>query len=108
MEKSTLIGIVLGLIAVLLGMVLKGAPIENLVNPAAFIIIIVGTAASLFIGFPLSELKKFPKLIKMIFVVQKLLPREEVIALFMEWATITRREGLLALESKVDEIEDPF
>ncbi|SEO79783.1 flagellar motor stator protein MotA [Paenibacillus sp. OV219] len=108
MEKSTVIGIVLGLVAVLLGMTLKGAPIEALINPAAFVIIIVGTAASLFIGFPISELKKFPKLIKMIFVVQKLLPREEVIALFMEWATITRREGLLALESKVDEIEDLF
>ncbi|QHT58747.1 flagellar motor stator protein MotA [Paenibacillus lycopersici] len=108
MEKSTVIGIVLGLIAVLLGMTLKGAPIESLVNPAAFTIIIVGTAASLFIGFPMKELKKFPKLIKMIFVQQKMLPREEVIALFMEWATITRREGLLALESKVDEIEDLF
>ncbi|NBD27210.1 flagellar motor stator protein MotA [Paenibacillus glycinis] len=108
MEKSTIIGIVLGLIAVLLGMTLKGAPIENLLNPAAFTIIIVGTAASLFIGFPLKELKKFPKLMKMIFVEQKLLPREEVISLFMEWATITRREGLLALESKVDEIEDLF
>lgn len=108
MEKSTVIGIVLGLIAVLLGMTLKGAPIESLVNPAAFTIIIVGTAASLFIGFPMKELRKFPKLIKMIFVQQKMLPREEVIALFMEWATITRREGLLALESKVDEIEDLF
>ncbi|RAP73359.1 flagellar motor stator protein MotA [Paenibacillus montanisoli] len=108
MEKSTIIGIVLGLIAVLLGMTLKGAPIANLINPAAFVIIIVGTAASLFIGFPLSELKKFPKLIKMIFTVQNLLPREEVIALFMEWATITRREGLLALESKVDDIPDQF
>ncbi|SDX54820.1 flagellar motor stator protein MotA [Paenibacillus sp. CF384] len=108
MEKSTVIGLVLGLIAVLVGMTLKGAPIHNLVNPAAFLIIIVGTAASLFIGFPLSELKKFPKLIKMIFTVQNLLPREEVIALFMEWATITRREGLLALESKVDDIQDMF
>lgn len=28
--------------------------------------------------------------------------------MFMEWASITRREGLLALESKVDEIEDNF
>ncbi|AZN38961.1 flagellar motor stator protein MotA [Paenibacillus albus] len=108
MEKSTIIGVGLGLVAVLLGMTLKGAPISALINPAAFVIIIVGTAASLFIGFPISELKKFPKLIKMIFVVQKMLPREEVIALFMEWASITRREGLLALESKVDEIEDLF
>ena len=26
----------------------------------------------------------------------------------MEWATITRREGLLALEANVDDIQDPF
>src|SRR5690606_18191375 len=30
------------------------------------------------------------------------------IRLFMEWATITRREGLLALENHVEEIDDPF
>ena len=108
MEKSTIIGIGLGLVAVLLGMTLKGAPISNLLNPAAFTIIIIGTAASLFIGFPMAELKKFPQLIKMIFVAQALLPREDLIKMFMEWATITRREGLLALEANVDDIQDPF
>ncbi|MFD0712940.1 flagellar motor stator protein MotA [Paenibacillus sp. GCM10027626] len=108
MEKSTLIGIVLGITAVTVGMVLKGAPISNLYNPAAFMIILVGTAASLFIGFPLSELAKFPKLIKMTFVPQKLMLRQDLIRMFMEWATITRREGLLALETRVDEIEDAF
>ncbi len=108
MEKSTIIGIGLGLVAVLLGMTLKGAPISNLLNPAAFTIIIIGTAASLFIGFPMAELKKFPQLIKMIFVAQALLPREDLIKMFMEWATITRREGLLALETNVDDIQDPF
>ncbi|EXX85319.1 flagellar motor protein MotA [Paenibacillus darwinianus] len=108
MEKSTVIGIALGLVAVVFGMFLKGAPIGQLINPAAYVIILVGTAASLFIGFPLSEIKKFPTLIKIVFREQKLVPREELIRMFMDWATITRREGLLALESKVDEIEDPF
>ncbi|SDS75966.1 chemotaxis protein MotA [Paenibacillaceae bacterium GAS479] len=108
MEKSTVIGIVLGLVAVLVGMVLKGAGLYNLVNPAAFMIIIVGTAASLFIGFPMSELAKFPLLLKMIFISQKLITRQNLITMFAEWASITRREGLLALETKVDEIEDPF
>lgn len=109
MEKSTVIGVGLGLIAVVLGMFLKHAPIINLVNnPAAYVIILVGTAASLFIGFPMSEIKKFPKLIKIAFTQQKLLPKQEIIRLFMEWATTTRREGLLALESKLDEIQDPF
>ncbi|WP_127534277.1 flagellar motor stator protein MotA [Paenibacillus kobensis] len=109
MEKSTGIGIGLGLVAVVFGMYLKGAPIVNLVNnPAAYVIIIVGTAASLFVGFPLAEIKKIPTLFKIIFKRQLLPEREELIRLFMEWATITRREGLLALEAKVDEIEDTF
>ena len=108
MEKSTVIGIVLGVVAVVLGMFLKHAPLATLLNPAAFTIIMVGTAASLFIGFPLRELAKFPKLMKMIFIVQKLPAREDIIAMFMEWASITRREGLLALESKVDDIQDLF
>ncbi|GAA0138153.1 flagellar motor stator protein MotA [Paenibacillus sp. YSY-4.3] len=109
MEISSLIGIILGLVAVILGMFLKGAPIVNLVNnPAAYIIILVGTAASLSIGFPSSELKKIPKLFKKLFVKQKMISKAELISLFMEWATVTRREGLLALESKVEEIDDDF
>lgn len=108
MGKSTVIGIFLGIIGVFVGMVLKGAPLTVLINPAAFLIIFVGTAASLFIGFPMADLKKFPKLIKIVFTEQQLIPKKEIITLFMEWATITRREGLLALESRVEEIDDPF
>jgi len=109
MEKSTGIGIGLGLVAVVFGMYLKGAPIVNLVNnPAAYVIIFLGTAASLFVGFPLAEIRKIPTLFRIIFTQQNLPAREELIRLFMEWATITRREGLLALEAKVDEIEDVF
>lgn len=108
MEKSTVIGLVLGVVAVAGGMVLKHASLMSLLNPAAFLIIIVGTAAALFIGFSMQDLKKIPKLFKIVFNEQKLLPKKQLIQLFIEWVTITRREGLLALESKVEEIEDPF
>lgn len=108
MEISTVIGLVMGLVAVVGGMLLKHAPLQSLNNPAAFVIIFVGTAASLFIAFPTSEMKKIPKLFKLIFVSQKLINKSDLITMFMEWASITRREGLLALESKVDEIEDGF
>lgn len=108
MEKSTIIGVVLGVAAVLVGMVMKGAHLTSLLVPAAFMIIIVGTAATLFVGFPMAELKKFPILCKKVFVEQKLIPKKQIIELFMEWATITRREGLLALESNVEEIDDAF
>ncbi|GGH40579.1 flagellar motor stator protein MotA [Paenibacillus segetis] len=109
MEISTIIGLVLGVVALIVGMFLKGAPVNSLIeNPAAFVIIFGGTAATLFVAFPMSELKKFPKLIKLTMTKPKMISKGELIKLFMEWATITRREGLLALESKVDEIDDDF
>ncbi|MBO8164555.1 MAG: flagellar motor stator protein MotA [Brevibacillus sp.] len=108
MEKSTYIGLILGLLAVGVGMVLKGASLLNIFNGAAFMIIFVGTAASLFVGFPTSEIKKFPTLLKIVFTEQKLISKRELIDQFMTWAGIARREGLLALENTSEEIEDPF
>ena len=59
MEISTIIGLILGIVAVLVGMILKGASLLALYNPATYLIILGGTATTLFIGFPLSELKRF-------------------------------------------------
>jgi len=108
MEISTILGLIFGLVAVIGGMILKHAPLQALGVPAAYVIIFLGTAASIFMAFPFSEVKKVPSLMKMIFVQKKLISKSLLITMFMEWASITRREGLLALESKVDEIEDDF
>jgi chemotaxis protein MotA len=109
MEISTIIGLVLGLVSLVLGMFLKGAPLINLVNnPAAYVIIFVGTAGTIFMAFPMSEVKKIPKLFGIIFKKQQLIDRVSLIGTFMDWASTTRREGLLALESKVEEIDDQF
>lgn len=109
MQISTIIGLVLGLVSLVVGMILKGAPVVNLVNnPAAYMIIFVGTAASVFMAFPMSDMKRVPKLFKILFTEQKLPDRKQLISTFMEWASITRREGLLALEAKVEEIDDAF
>lgn len=108
MEKSTGIGIILAFVALLVGMVLKGAHLSSLLNPAAFMIIILGTVAAVFIAFPMADLKRVPKLFVILFKQQKLVQKQELIKLFIEWVTITRREGLLALETKVEEIEDLF
>jgi chemotaxis protein MotA len=108
MEKSTYIGLGLGVIAVCTGMVLKGASLTALANPAAIMIIFVGTTASIFIAFPMDEIKKLPKLFKIVFTEQPLPSKRELINQFMTWASIARREGLLALENTSDEIEDPF
>jgi chemotaxis protein MotA len=108
MDKTSLIGIILGVVAVLVGMFYKGVNPTALLNPAAFLIIIAGTVAAVTTAFPTNELKKVPKLFKVIFTEQKLLPASELIRMFSEWAQLARKEGLLALEAKTSEVSDPF
>lgn len=108
MDKTSLIGIVLAIIAVGVGMVFKGVSPSVLANPAALLIIILGTIAAVVIAFPTSEIKKVPKLFGVIFKEQKVPDTKELIRMFSEWAQLARKEGLLALESKTDEVEDPF
>ena len=108
MEMSTVIGVVAGFISVFVGMVIKGAPISSLNNPAAFLIIIGGTFSCLFIGFNMNQLKTLPKLVKMTFFKPPLHEKSELLNMFIELSQIARREGILALESKVQDIEDPF
>lgn len=108
MDKSTVFGLIIGFLAVAVGMVLKGASLVNLLNPAAILIIIFGTIATIVIGFPTNELKRIPKLFGVIFKEAKLVPDVEVIKMFSSWADLARREGLLALESKTTDVEDAF
>lgn len=108
MEKSTVIGTVLGVISVFVGMVLKGAPLSALNNPAAFLIIVGGTAACLYTAFTMDQMKNFPKLVKKAFQLPATRPKAELLKLFVDLSQIARREGILALENRVSDIEDPF
>lgn len=108
MEKSTIIGLVIGIFAIGGGLVAKGASLAALWNPAAILIIFAGTAASLFIGFPMSEIKKFPVLIKIIFKEQQLIPKAEIVQMFIDMASTARRDGILSLENQIDGIENKF
>lgn len=108
MDKSTIIGIILGIVAVGVGMVFKGVSPMVLINPAALLIILLGTVATIVIAFPASELKRLPKLFGIIFKERTMMSPQEVISQFTGWAELARKEGLLALESKINEVDEPF
>lgn len=108
LEKSTIIGVIVGFTAIGAGIILKGASLNVLINPAAFLIIFAGTVACLFNGFPMEQLKEFPSLAKLLFKQPEIMLKTELLPLFVELSQTARREGILALESRVDEISDPF
>lgn len=108
MDKTSIIGLILGVIAVGVGMVFKGVNPSALLNPAAILIIIVGTAGAVTIAFPSNEIKRLPKLFGILFKEQKLSSPVELIRMFSDWAQLARKEGLLALEARTNEIDDTF
>ena len=108
MDKTSIIGVILGVIAIGTGMVLKGVSLTALLNPAAILIIILGTIATVLIAFPADEIKRIPKLFKIIFKEKNEVAPEELIKTFSDWAVIARKEGLLALEGISERVEDPF
>lgn len=108
MDKTSVIGVILGVIAVGVGMILKGISFEALLNPAAFLIIIFGTIAAVLIAFPTRVIKNIPSLFKILFLDQQKYDEKDLILTFTNWAEVTRREGILSLEKEIDQIEDPF
>lgn len=108
MEKSTLIGVVVGILAIGVGLVLKGASLSALVNPAAFLIIFAGTIACIFNAFTMETVVKVPTLFKQLFRQPQLAAKPDLLKLFVELSQTARREGILALESRVEELPDVF
>ncbi len=108
MDKTSVFGIVIGLLALGVGMVLKGVSMSALANPAAILIIVGGTVGVLLIAFPMEEIKKVPKLFKVIFTENKGMGVKELIPFFSDLAQLARQEGILALDSKIGDIENNF
>ena len=108
MELTTLIGIILGLGALLGAMTLKGISFSMLWNLPAIALIIFGTIAAVLNAFPLSEIKKVPKLFVHIFSTKGAGEKFETIKLFVEYAQIVRKDGILAIEKKLEELQNEF
>jgi chemotaxis protein MotA len=107
MDLFLLAGIIVGTVAVLAGMLLKGASISILISPEAGLIIFVGLIAATINSYPAQEIKRVPKMLKVLFS-NKEYHYTEIINQIVELANKARKDGLLALEEPVQKLSDPF
>ena len=107
MDKLSVIGIVLALIAVIGGAILKGAGAGALLSPAAFTIVIIGTLASIFVHTPPKTFFHGMKMAKWVIFPPVQQP-ELLIERIVGWSGTARKQGLLALEGDVENESDPF
>lgn len=107
MDVISLVGLVLGISAIVVGQVLEGGHIASLVQPTAFFIVIGGTMGAVMLQSPVSVFFTGMRMVKWVFAPPVLLPRR-LIEQTAQWSQIARKEGLLALEAQVETLSDPF
>jgi chemotaxis protein MotA len=108
MDIFLVIGVLTGLSAVVVGMIVKGADVTVLLNPAAAIIILVGTIAAVMNSFPKRDFLKIPKVFGVLLRENKgdnpVLIIQEIVRLAQD----TRRNGLLSLETVIQNMDNKF
>ena len=107
MDLTTIAGIVLALGGILAGQALEGGHVGSILQGTAAIIIFTGTFGAVMVSFPTRDFIRGMKMFGMAFTDKK----QDLAAVtrqIVDLAGLARRDGVLALESKLPEIEDPF
>jgi chemotaxis protein MotA len=107
LEYATLIGVPAAIGIILLAQVLEGAPTRALWQPTAALIVFGGTLAAILISYPAALVRRTVGAIKNAFVSRDE-PVEAVLAGIIQYSQVSRRKGLIALESEIDRAVDPF
>lgn len=107
MDLGSIIGIILAFVCLGVGVTMEGGDLVKYIAPSAFIIVIPSTfGAALACGY----LKDLPLIITGVKkgLMYKGHDGTETIETMVKFAEKARREGLLALEEAIKEVEDPF
>src|SRR6056297_1619447 len=107
MDIASLIGLILAIALILGSIALGNAPFSAFIDIPSFLVVVGGAGAAAMICFPMASLLKSP-IIAMKVLLNKRENRVALIKQIVELAEIARRDGLLALDSKVAEIENPL
>lgn len=107
MDTISIIGLVVGIGAILGGQYLEGGHLSSLVQGTAFVIVIGGTLGAVMLQSPFPTFMRGMAMAKWVFV-PPFLAQQELIERVVEWSQTARKEGLLALEGYLVELTDPF
>jgi chemotaxis protein MotA len=107
MDISTIVGVVFGVVIMAAAILIGGAPISNFVNLSSILCVFGGATCAVMICYPLRALTLLPfAFLKTILV--KSPDTREIIQQIVALAEVARREGLLALEGRIQGVPNPF
>lgn len=106
MDKSTLIGIGVGLLLIY-GSIFMGQGWQLFFDIPSIVIVLGGTTTALLVTHSFAELGRIPGVFKN-FLSFSPPDTLQLVNAFIDYARIARREGLLALDRRLDDSTDPF
>lgn len=106
MEITTIVGILITVACLVGGIIQQGSP-QSFIDIASILITVGGTIGATIASYSLKDLKKMIKVIPIAFKKTEY-DLYSTIYKIIDLANIARKDGLLALDNKSREIEDPF
>src|SRR3954451_21039977 len=108
MDPATLIGIVLAVAGLLITMIMEGSSPMAIILIPPLILVFGGTFGAAIAGSAMKDVAKIGAWFKQALMPPKVPPISDRIQTLVSLAEKARKEGLLALEAQVKDIDDPF
>ncbi len=106
-DKSTFLGLLVGVGGILGGLLLEGGKLSQVLQPTAAIIVFGGTLGAVLLQFPTPVVTRAFRQLIQVFFEQQRDPRETVRQL-VAFANKARRNGMISLDADLPGISDPF
>ena len=107
MDKISVLGLVIGLVAIIGGQVLEGGHLGSLSQPTALLIVLGGTMGAVMLQSPYATFVRGMRMVRWVWYP----PSVDYLQLIRQiagWSQLSRREGLLALEGAMGQLKDEF
>ena len=107
MDKSSFLGLIVGVGGILAGLLLEGGRLSQVLQPTAAIIVFGGTLGAIMLQFPTPVVARAFRQLIQVFLEPRRDPREIVQQLVL-FANKARRNGMISLDADLPGIQDPF
>ncbi len=107
MDIASLVGVLMAIGLIVAAIITGGGSFAAFIDIPSLMVVIGGAIAAALICFPLKSMIRLPMVTKNVFL-NKPLDLNVLIERLVSLADTARRDGLLALESRMEEIDDNF
>lgn len=107
MDKISVLGVLLGIVAIIGGQLLEGGHVASLSQPTALLIVLGGTMGAVMLQSPYATFVRGVRMVRWVWY-PPVVDYVQLIKQVSSWSQVSRREGLLALESVINQLKDDF